>query len=533
MEQPGSGFPSSYPSGLAWSGYTGAVEPYEQGPTVGDDPSYISGSVMEMSLFWDPIDVCVLGTQYFRQRATLYLPQEPEEDQQAWQRRIYHATMAPFLVRIAEQAAALILRKPIQLEPAEQGGEVDSYWEDWVSNVDGRGSDLDTFARRLVISSILYGHASILVDYPSQEPAANLQAERDMGLAPYLSHVDIKQILGWRVESTAPNSKLSQVRIDEWVTEQIGEFGEEQVRQIRVLEPGRWRVFRLVGDSQNGRRWTLHAEGTTSLDRIPLATAYSNKVDELRSKPPLVEVAHLNIAHGQRTADLTHALHVAALPSLVLKGFDDQGGKIGLSANTAIMLPPEGDASYVEPTIAAFDAQQARITELERQIESLGISTLFAQRMGAETAESKRLSRTDSDSLLSVVSKDVEDALQKAVDIAAEFVGAAAPMVRLDRDFDLQVLDAGQVTQYQSLWQNGAISHETLLRMLRQGEVLPDIDIEAEIEMTDQEKAQSMALQADLFAAQQGQPAGESGPSSEEEDQDDEREDEDEEEQQN
>lgn len=527
----------AYPSGLAHTSYTGAPEPYEQGPTVGDDPSFISGPVMEMSEAWAQIDVCVLGTQFFRRQAPIYLPQEPEEDEKAWRRRIYHATMAPFLVRIAEQAAALILRKPIQLEPpSEDGsGDVDPFWEEWAGDVDGRGCDLDAFARRLAIRAILYGHSSILVDYPSQEPAPTLQVERELGLVPYLSHVDIQQILGWRADSTAPNSSLAQVRIDEWVVEPKGEFGEEQIRQIRVLEPGRWRVFRLVGDSDNARRWSLHAEGTTSLSRIPLATAYSNRINDLQSRPPLLEVAHLNIAHAQRTADLTHALHVAALPVLVLKGFDDQSGKIGLSANTAILLPPEGDASYVEPTIAAFDAQQARITELERQIESLGISTLFAQKMGAETAESKRLSRTDSDSLLSIVSKDVQDALQKALDFAAEFAGKEAPRVTLDRDFDLQALDAGQITQYQALWQNGAISHETLLRMLKQGEVLPDIDIDAEIELTEQDQAKSMALQSELLNSQQGQPAGESGPSGEEEDQDDEPDDDDEgeEEQQN
>ena len=41
-------------------------------------------------------------------------------------------------------------------------------------------------------------------------------------------------------------------------------------------------------------------------------------------------------------------------------------------------------------------------------MSALGISTLFQQKMGAETAESKKMSRTDSDSLLSIVSRDLE-----------------------------------------------------------------------------------------------------------------------------
>ena len=41
---------------------------------------------------------------------------------------------------------------------------------------------------------------------------------------------------------------------------------------------------------------------------------------------------------------------------------------------------------------------------------------------------------------------------------------------------------------------NGAITHEILLEMLRDGEVLPNVDVEAEVELTGQEKAQNMMV---------------------------------------
>jgi len=124
----------------------------------------------------------------------------------------------------------------------------------------------------------------------------------------------------------------------------------------------------------------------------------------------------------------------------------------------------------------------------------LGLSTLFAQKMGAETAESKRLSRTDSDSLLSVVSKNLEAALQLAFDMAAEYVGMESPLVQISRDFDLQQLDGPQVQSYLQLWMNGAITQETFLQMLKEGEVLPAIEVDEEVELTQQEKESNMAL---------------------------------------
>ena len=121
---------------------------------------------------------------------------------------------------------------------------------------------------------------------------------------------------------------------------------------------------------------------------------------------------------------------------------------------------------------------------------------MFAQKQGAETAESKRLSRTDSDSLLTMISKDMESTLQKAFEMAAAYMGIEAPMVKLDRDWDTQVLDGNQVGSYLQLFTNNVITHETLLNALKRGEVLPDIDVEEEAELVDQERLDSMMMEA-------------------------------------
>ena len=325
-------------------------------------------------------------------------------------------------------------------------------------------------------------------------------------MRPYFIHIDAKQILGFRrLNEIYPSQPISQIRINELVSEAEGAFGDRILRQIRVLENGKYCIYRRRFNSADGRGsnnnyeedsggWVKYAEGTTSLDSIPLSITYSNKVGELISKPPLLPIAHLNILHTQRSADLSHSLHVASQPVLVLKGWTDTESTIGLSVNKAILIPPDGDAFYVEPASSAFEAQQSFITQLEEQMSSLGISTLFSQKMGSETAASKRLSRTDSDSLLSVVSKNLEASLQLAFDYAAKYVGIESPLVQISRDFDLQQLDGNQTSSYMQLWMNGAISQELLLQMLKEGEVLPSVDINEEIEKVENEKDQNMGL---------------------------------------
>ena len=481
-----------YPSGLFSPGDGPPDEAaLNEQAQAGNDPSWLSGPYLEMSEWWQPVKVCAGGTQAFRENAPNLLPIEPREDEAAWRRRTSHAVLSPFLTRIAEQAAGLIMRKPLVFEPKEAEGVVDEYWEQWKLDVDGYGTDLDSFARRVVLTSIMWGHSSIMVDYPSTEPAPNLRAEREMGLRPFLIEVRPDQILGWRKAEDTPLAPVDQIRINEYVTENLGLFGDQVVRQIRVLERGKWSVWRK-GD----KGWALHQEGTTSLPVIPLSVTYSNKLGELMSKPPLLPIANLNILHAQRQADQQFALHVSAMPILVLKGWDDSDSTIALSANSALVMSPEGDAKYVEPASQSFEAQKEFIEGLETQMKNLGISTLFNQTMAAETAESKQITRADSDSMLSVVSKDLQACLQNALELAAAFTGIEAPNVVLDHDFDTQLLDPQQVAQYMSLWTQGAIQHSTLLEALKRGEILPTVDVEEEIEAIASESLAGLDQQA-------------------------------------
>ena len=157
-------------------------------------------------------------------------------------------------------------------------------------------------------------------------------------------------------------------------------LGDEVVRQIRVLEPGKWSLWR------RGERWLGFVSG-----RNHQPARYSNGSDGLqqaeRANEQAAAVANCQPQHLACTTPgrpgSQHSQHVAALPILVLKGFDDQDNEIGLSANSAILMGTDGDASYVEPASSAFQSQQEFVSELEHQMQNLGLSTLFSQKMGA------------------------------------------------------------------------------------------------------------------------------------------------------
>ena len=488
---------SSYPIAAATPSRPSYTLPLPEGVN-NTDPSKRTQLVQSMEPAWDPVDVCVGGTAELRNRSKSFIPQEPREDDAAYNRRIFHATLPPFLTRLASQAAGVILRKGIDI----QG---DDYWLDWSQNVTGDGTTLNEYARRQLITAILYGHSSSIVDFSASATPRNLAEERALARKPYLVPIHPRQILGWRTSNDSWSSELSQVRIRETVVLPAGRYGEELTDQIRVLEPGRYELWRPNTPRTNlptgvqlpgPTAWEIYEDGTTTLDRIPLVTVYSSRLGNLLSKPPLLEVAQLNIAYAQRFCDFHHSIHVGASPILVLRGFDpDSDSPIGLSVNSALLLPPDGGAEYVEPTSDAFDAQLKCLAALEDQISRLGINTLTQQNVTNAAAESKRMDRIDSDSIMAVIAGDLERSIAEIFDIAASYVGIEPPTISIPRDYENRLLDGNQITAYLQLFMQNAISQKTLLTILQQGEVLPTtLDLDAEVSATAEMLEEQMAM---------------------------------------
>ena len=451
-----------------------------------DSPFTRTRAVIDMIKGWEIMKAVTEGTEYLRENSEAFLPLEPREDYDAYLARVNRAVFSPFTQRLIRAATGLVLRKPIALIG-------DPYWtEMFKMDVDGCGSDLDEYARRLLMCSLTYGQSHILVDYPAPSGARSLAEERAQDRRPYWIEIDPNNIYGWRLDRESNYGNLVQVRIAEKAVLPDGEFGEKIYDQMRVIEPGRYRVFRkketvedLYEDDGGGyagdmsspagaKDYELAESGSFSLGEIPLVTVYSGKVENLVSKPPLLDIAYLNLAHFQRQADLIHSLHVASQPMLVMEGYDDQTKDLAISVNYAMATQPGNKVYYVEPASSAFDAQSAEIKELQMQMATLGISTLSQQKFVAESADARRLDRVDTNSMLAMVSMELEQKLQKAFNLSAEYVGIEPPEVKISRDFDIERLIGQDITALTSLFDQQVIDREEFRDILVQGEVLPN-----------------------------------------------------------
>jgi hypothetical protein len=116
-------------------------------------------------------------------------------------------------------------------------------------------------------------------------------------------------------------------------------------------------------------------------------------------------------------------------------------------------------------------------------MSTLGVTKLFGQKFVAESAEAKRIDQAQSNSVLSIISQELESALNQAFAFAAQYVGMEPPEITIDRDFDYYRLIGQDVSVLAQLNQMGKISDAMLLEILQRGEILPDnVKIEDELE---------------------------------------------------
>lgn len=414
-----------------------------------------------MEPHWPLIEDLIGGTYAMRKRHRRYLFQEPRELDESYDNRLARSVCPPYYQRLERMLAGMLTRKPVRLN------DTADIIREQLFDVNLLGDDLNTWTYETARKMIRYGHVGVLVDAPAE------------GGRPYWVSYTPRDILGWRSEQ----KQLTQLRLRETATEPDGDYGEKVVEQVRVLTPGAYQIFRK-GD--NGS-YDLHDEGTTSLDRIPFAVAYSNQIGFMESRPPLEDIAELNLKAYQVQSDLDNQLHISAVPMLAFYGFPSSAEEVSAGPGEAISFPAEGRAEYIEPDGKSFDYQFKRLDQLASQINELGLSAVLGQKLSAETAEAKRIDRSQGDSTMMAIAQNMQDMIDNCLQFHAEYLGdSTAPgSCLINRDFLGSRLEPQDVQSLLQLYTAGTITQETLLQNLADGEVLgDDFNVEEELDAT-------------------------------------------------
>jgi len=445
--------------------YSGYNHYNRQTATSGTEINDPNSNWYQQEPHWMLIEDLLGGTYQMRAKHRKYLMQEPRELDESYDNRLARSVCPPYFLRLERMLAGMLTRKPVRL--SDTADDI----REMLFDVDLQGNDLNVWTYETARKMIRYGHIGVLVDAPATGNTGR----------PYWVSYTPRDILGWRTDMIDGSLQFTQLRLLEKVSEPDGLYGEKIVEQVRLLTPGNFEIHRKAKTG----KFVKVDEGTMPLDKIPFSVAYSNRVNLLESRPPMADIAELNLKAYQIQSDLDNQLHISAVPMLAFYGFPQNAEEVSAGPGEAIAFPADGRAEYIEPDGKSYDAQFRRLDRLESQINELGLAAVLGQKLSAETAEAKRIDRSQGDSTMMVVAQQMQDMIDNCLMYHGQYLNSESGSCFVNRDFLSQRLEPQEIQALLTLYTSGSITQKTLLDQLTEGEVLGDeFDVEEELEAT-------------------------------------------------
>ena len=458
-----------------------------------NDPSKTTPAVDAMREDWAIVDPLMNGTKGMRAAGTALLPKWPKEGKEAYKARLDASTLLPAYSETVASMTGRVFAKPVTI-----GENVPARIVELTEDIDQQGNNLQVWLQEFFGIGLSRGICIALVDYPRAAGIRTRADEIAAGVRPYSVIIKPDQVLGWKSVGQAGGQVLTQFRYLESVEEDDPEnnFASKTIQQVRVLEIGKWAVWRKR--EVNGKaEWFVFEEGVTTLPLIPLAVLYTKRTGFMTAKPPLMELAHLNVKHWQSQSDQDNILHVARVPLLVAINPGDTVDATGkmvpwemtIGTSSATRMGPDGDLKYVEHTGKAIEAGRVSLQDLEAQMRMAGGKLLQREDSGTKTATQADEEAAQDNSPLETMAGRLEDCGDQILQLFAMWLSLPdGGNIKVNGNFDADYIPEVTLPALLNMRNSGALSDETLFNeMLRRRVVSDDLRWEDERERIEQQ----------------------------------------------
>lgn len=461
------------------------------------DVSTPSWAYLQMEPQWALIDALLGGTDMMRAMGEAFLPRYEKETQNHWEQRINRNVLTNYTGMTSEHLVGQALKVPPQ--PDE---DVPDVIVDLLEDVDGQGSQLSTFARKVFKDAVDKGFTHVLVDFPDaleneDGTPRTLADDREEGLRPYWVHIEPENLFFAHSEVVNGKERLTHIRFLETHVEVVG-WEEVVYKRIRVLlrmpeEAGvLWQLWEEREVKGKKKEWVQIDEGVMDTPEIPLVTFYTDRKALMMAKPPLTDLAHLNVAHWQSSSDQRNVLTVSRFPILAASGAlsEDDEGNVTVGPHSFLFMPDaQGKFYYVEHSGNAIEAGRNDLKDLEEQMAAYGVE--FMKKRPANEGVTARMQETDESlSDLQVWLIDFKDFLENCMMFTARWLGLdeGGSVILDNEDIGLSEADTAHLDAIDKARARKEISRKAYLMELQRRQVLSaDFDIDEDADLLEDE----------------------------------------------
>jgi hypothetical protein len=400
-----------------------------------------------------------------------YLPQPSGMSAVDYQHYKIRACWVGFSARVRQRFVSLAFREP----PAVV---VPTALEPHLLDITRTGVSLDAFSYHMVTEDWTTGRFGLLLDLPEVPQAAN-------AVRPQWALYRAEQVINWHIVRT-PDGAL----VYDWL------ILEEDIDVLKPDDPyehimtKQWRELRCdtgvytmsvwqQRQGPEGEHFVQVEEPRVPTRRgVPL-TFIPFAMDEALESPPLLDVVDVNLAHYRTNADYKHSLHMSALATPWVTGWDNVEAELRIGASTAWIIPePQARVGYLEPSGSGLQAMLNDMQAAEAQMAALGARLLEPQRRAVEAAQTHEIRQVAELSIMQTYAIAASTLVERALRWHAWWAGVTEDLddetitFLLNTDFLPETIDAPTMTALVNAWHAGALTQEDLYYNFEQGNLL-------------------------------------------------------------
>lgn len=478
--------------------------PFNGEKTIVPNVSFIRPELSANFDKYDMIRDCLSGQEAIKKKGDKYLPRPNAADTSPDNLARYEGYVARALFyNVVSNTTAGLVGQVFAADPvSEFPTELDPMWYD----VTGSGVSMVQQAKRTLSHILAFGRAGLLTDFPraKEDGSAFTREEVQQGFArPTIQFYNGTDVINWRYKIVGAKSVLCLVVLNEEYV--IKDDGFEITtgtgkRVLRLNDAGQYEMeeWRPVNDDNPVGDWYKFGETIIPTDDagapltyIPFTFVGSQNNDSSVDRPPMYDLACINLAHYRNSADYEDSVYMVGQPTPYFAGLTQDWvdnvlkGTIQLGSRGAVPLPEGGSAGLIQ---AQENSMVKEAMELkQRQMVSIGAQLVEDKQVQRTLGEAK-MEAASVASTLSACAHNVSQAFEQCIRWACAFYGIEPGVddivFTLSTDFAIMKMTTEERNTLLAEWQGGGITWGEYRSQLRQSGIatLDDEEAKEEIE---------------------------------------------------
>ena len=298
-----------------------------------------------------------------------YLQRHKRESEEDFRNRRENAYYLNYVMPIVNALTDPIFkRKPLR----DYHGAAETVAKEFLTDVDGNGSDISAFLKRAGITSKLYGVSFIVVDMPKQIAARNLGEMLQMRQFPYLYMMRPENVRQYGIDK---NGNLLYIEFQEISSIKDGAI----IYRYTHYDLDGWTVW---GDDAGKE------QGNYSLGCVPVVPLFSRELEQatMLPTPEMLPIAKVAKALYNHCSWLCEILRNQTFPLLTIPSLSAQELVIG--NNNALGYSPDSthEPNFIAPSSDPATILQNQISYLVQEMYRMSSLSFMLQTPSANTS---------------------------------------------------------------------------------------------------------------------------------------------------